>query len=75
MDYDNIKRPCDTSPMQCDRRSGVGGAFGRGLCFTLDAALKTDLQSALDQIEGHHGCVCGATAQNPTKSTKEEILL
>lgn len=38
-------------------------------------ATKTDLHSAFDQIEGNDGCVCGATAQNPTKSTQDEILL
>lgn len=36
---------------------------------------KTDLHSAFDQIEGNHSCVCGATAQNPTKATQDEILL
>lgn len=37
--------------------------------------MGTDLHSAFDQIEGNHCCVCGATAQNPTKATKDEILL
>ena len=37
--------------------------------------LKTDLQSALDQIEGHHSRVREATAHNATKSTKEQVLL
>lgn len=38
-------------------------------------AVNTDLQSAFDQIEGNHSRVCGATAQNPTKATQDEILL
>lgn len=36
---------------------------------------ETHLQSAFDQIEGNDSCVCGATAQNPTKATQDEILL
>lgn len=38
-------------------------------------ATETDLHSAFDQIEGNDSCVCGATAQNPTKATQDEILL
>lgn len=38
-------------------------------------AAATDLHSAFDQIEGNDSCVCGATAQNPTKATQDEILL
>lgn len=38
-------------------------------------ATATDLQSAFDQIKGNDCCVCGATAQNPTKATQDEILL
>ena len=38
-------------------------------------ATGTDLHSAFDQIEGNDSCVCGATAQNPTKATQDEILL
>lgn len=42
---------------------------------TKKRAVRTDLQSAFDQIEGNHSRVCGATAQNPTKATQDEILL
>lgn len=38
-------------------------------------ATGTDLHSAFDQIEGNDSCVCGATAQNPTKAAQDEILL
>lgn len=37
--------------------------------------METDLHSAFDQIKGNNCCVCGATTQNPTKSTQDEILL
>lgn len=37
--------------------------------------MDTDLQSAFDQIKGNDRCVCGATAQNPTKATQDKILL
>lgn len=39
------------------------------------SATKTDLQSALDQIKGNDSGVCGTTAQNPTNTAQEEILL
>lgn len=38
-------------------------------------AMETDLQSAFDQVKGNDSCVCGTTAQNPTKATQDEILL
>lgn len=37
--------------------------------------MDTDLHSAFDQIERNDRCMCGATTQNPTKSTQDEILL
>lgn len=37
--------------------------------------MKTDLHSAFDQVKGNNSCVCGATAQNPTKATQDKILL
>lgn len=36
---------------------------------------ETDLHSAFDQIEGHDGRVRGATAENATKPTQDQILL
>lgn len=65
--------------MQGNQRSGVGGGGLRSVRSRAgqgggDAALETDLQSAFHQIEGHHGRVCGATAQNPTKATQHEVL-
>lgn len=42
---------------------------------TRHRAAQTDLHSAFDQIEWNDSCVCGATAQNPTKATQDEILL
>lgn len=34
----------------------------------------TDLQPALDQVKGHHCCVCGTTAQDSTDATHDEIM-
>lgn len=49
---------------------------GWGVAFNKNGnGPQTDLHSAFDQIEGHDSCVCGATAQNSTKATQDEILL
>lgn len=51
------------------------GKWGGTLKKTGHRAMETDLQSAFDQIEGNDRCVCGATAQNPTKAAQDQILL
>ena len=63
--------------LPCSDQRSVRGGRGRSVrfYFTQDTMLKTDLQSALHQIEGHHSRVRDATAHNATKSTKEQVLL
>ena len=56
-------------------RGRTGSGWGSVGYFTQDPMLKTDLQSALHQIEGHHSRVRDAAAHNATKSTKEQVLL
>lgn len=64
------------TPMQFGAFSPNGtGRCGQDGFKTKKRAVNTDLQSAFDQIEGNHSRVCGATAQNPTKATQDEILL
>lgn len=38
-------------------------------------SLHTNLQAALDKVEGHHCCVCEAAAQDTPKATQGIVLL
>lgn len=51
----------DESPMQTSHKHGNTVYRRGGVCFDGPHG-TTDLHSAFDQIEGHHGCVCGAAA-------------
>lgn len=51
---------------------------GWGGCWLLAASTKfsfhTNLQTALDKVEGHHCCVCEAAAQDAPKATQGIVL-
>lgn len=54
---------------------GCTGVSSHGHTQVTPANTHTDLQSALDQVEGHHSRVCGATAEDSSEATEDEVFL
>lgn len=54
---------------------GCTGVSSRTLARSGESGTHTHLHSALDQVEGHHSRVCGATAENSSKTTEDEVFL
>lgn len=54
------------------RCHSTGGSAG--FLLVVWFSLHTNLQTALDKVEGHHCCVCEAAAQDTPKATQGIIL-
>ncbi len=64
-----------TQHLSCWWGVALGSAHTDTLGWLRLTHTHTDLQSALDQVEGHHSRVCSATAEDSSEATEEQVFL